>query len=61
MPTPFLVEGLGEKLVLTEDTRLAAQEMLELGMTQVRSTAGANVVKTQRWNSKTNAQARLDL
>ncbi len=35
VPTPFEVQGQGEKLLLSEDTRLAAQEMLELGLNQV--------------------------
>jgi len=35
VPTPFEVQGQGEKLQLTEDTRLAAQEMFELGLNQV--------------------------
>ena len=39
VPTPFEVAGLGQKLRLAEGTRLAVQEMTDLGMSQVSSTS----------------------
>jgi hypothetical protein len=52
VPTPFEVQGQGEKLQLSEDTRLAAQEMLELGLNQVGVNTAVTwvIINPNYWN-----------